>query len=235
MPAIAIPDVAADSGLARVIIPTDLPASVFTVSTVLTRRGPRTARTLVCSETPCVLTLPYGDHELELTALDVLERNSTVITVLTRRGPRTARTLVCSETPCVLTLPYGDHELELTALDVLERNSTVIAHVNASTVVLNHTLGRVHAPGGQAAGITLVVLGVLGLAVGLGAAASESKSSGTSTDGTTAAAVGLVGFGVIALAAALAAANPPVEQPGTTREWSPAPARVAGGSFGLRF
>ena len=188
MHAIAIPDVAADSGLARVIITTDLPASVFTVSTVLTRRGPRTARTLVCSETPCVLTLPYGDHELELTALDVLERNS-----------------------------------------------TVIAHVNASTVVLNHTLGRVHAPGGQAAGITLVVLGVLGLAVGLGAAASESKSSGTSTDGTTAAAVGLVGFGVIALGAALAAANPTVEQPGTTREWSPAPARVAGGSFGLRF
>jgi hypothetical protein len=188
MPQVEGPVVAADSGLARVLLSTDVPASAWAISTISGYRGPYTARTLLCATTPCAVTLPYGDHEIELDALD---------------SP--------------------------------ERTSTAIAHVDASTVVLNSTLGRRHSPGGQAAGIMLVSLGVVGLLAAVGVTSKHFKNSGASDgDGSALAAAWSLGIGGLGLGAVFLAANPTIEQPGATREWTP-PAHVAGSSLGLRF
>lgn len=61
-------------GLARVYVTSDVPARVVSTASVEgTVRAPLavvaskanlTASQLLCAETPCVVTLPYGDHEL---------------------------------------------------------------------------------------------------------------------------------------------------------------------------
>jgi hypothetical protein len=186
MPEVAAPEVAADAGLARVLIGTDVPASVSMLSTVSGYRGPYTARTLVCAATPCALTLPYADYEIEFAAL---------------------------EDP--------------------ERTSVAVAHVNASTVIVNHTLGRRPSPSGGAGGGALMVLGSISLIVGLGVLA---KSGGTGDGSSKGAAAGaaIMGLGLMVLGGVIAAAYPATEQPGATREWTP-PGPVAGGALGLRF
>ncbi|HEX3770404.1 MAG TPA: hypothetical protein VHV30_06050 [Polyangiaceae bacterium] len=74
IPDVALPKVADDAGLARVIIETDVPASVSHLSegeeSWRYRGRDVTVRTLLCEETPCALTLPYGDYEIEATAID---------------------------------------------------------------------------------------------------------------------------------------------------------------------
>ena len=139
MPEVAAPEVAADSGLARVLIGTDVPASVSMLSTVSGHRGPYTARTLVCAATPCALTLPYADYEMEFAAL---------------------------EDP--------------------ERTSVAVAHVNASTVVVNHTLGRRHSTGGAAGGTALIVLGMISLVAGLAVVAKPAGNGDANSKGAAA-------------------------------------------------
>jgi hypothetical protein len=134
-----------------------------------------------------------------------------------------------------VTLPYGDHEIELAALDKPERTSTAIAHVDASTVVLNSTLGRRYSPRGQAAGTMLVTLGVVGLLAAVVATSDHFKKSGASdSDAGAIAAAWSVAIGGLGLGALVLAANPTIEQPGATREWTPPP-HVGGSSLGLRF
>jgi hypothetical protein len=79
LPDVPAPEPAANSGLARVLIDADVPASVWQSSVVYGYRGPYAARTLACAETPCALTLPYGDHELVLAAIADPERQSMVV------------------------------------------------------------------------------------------------------------------------------------------------------------
>src|SRR5262249_54542583 len=59
------------NGLASVVISTDVPASVVELV--------GGAAQLRCAETPCALTLPYGDHELGFAALQDRSRQSTGI------------------------------------------------------------------------------------------------------------------------------------------------------------
>jgi hypothetical protein len=75
--------VSADAGLARVLVSTDVPASVTHVGWIegTAQRGSMhgTVTELVCERTPCALTLPYGDHELQFAAIDDRERSSTAV------------------------------------------------------------------------------------------------------------------------------------------------------------
>jgi hypothetical protein len=88
VPDVVAPKVAEDAGVSRVLIDTDVPASVARVLEGEAsfggwhRGGTRdiTFRTPLCEETPCAVVLPYGDYEIEATALDDRERKvSTVV------------------------------------------------------------------------------------------------------------------------------------------------------------
>lgn len=74
MPALEPEPPEPESGLARVLISTDVPARVVRVSSgVISSVGLRsrslTLSDLLCDTTPCAVTLPYGDHEIELRGL----------------------------------------------------------------------------------------------------------------------------------------------------------------------
>ncbi len=184
LPAVGAPPVGADSGLARVLVSTDVPASVSRIVHVY-------------------------------------------------RGP--SRELLCERTPCALTMPYGDYELELSASADPDRTSTVIAHVNASTVAVNHILGVRHASPGRAPGAVLLGLGVLTVLVGVAVAGAGAKAGGSSGERTAGGEVALAGLGVIALGGLVLAASPTTEQQGATTEWSPPAAKPVGGSLGFKF
>lgn len=85
-PALHVPEGAVTedtaSGFSRLTISTDVPARVERIAGVPSHRGPM--RELLCSETPCTVTLPYGDHELEFEGLkDGGRRSSTVVRLAT--------------------------------------------------------------------------------------------------------------------------------------------------------
>jgi hypothetical protein len=79
-----------ESGMARVIISTDVPARVERVTTGTARRGLRASYLqlddLLCESTPCVVTLPYGDHEIAFHALTESNRHSSPIIVRVRKA-----------------------------------------------------------------------------------------------------------------------------------------------------
>jgi hypothetical protein len=74
----------AEGGMSRVVIDTDVPARVERL--VATGQFPHRFHThevplpgLLCAETPCVATMPYGDYELHFSALTDRERSSSVL------------------------------------------------------------------------------------------------------------------------------------------------------------
>lgn len=76
-------------GLSRVVITTDVPARVERIAhveTIAHRGSFRTStvvgRELLCAETPCTVSLPYGDHELIFAGtIDRARTSSTQISV----------------------------------------------------------------------------------------------------------------------------------------------------------
>jgi len=66
-------------GLGRVGISTDLPARVDRLAHVEDARYGRVVTTLLCAETPCEVTLPYGDYELRFTSVADSGRTSTAV------------------------------------------------------------------------------------------------------------------------------------------------------------
>jgi hypothetical protein len=70
-----------ESGLARVLFETDVPARITRVSTGHVGSGLRargaSIEELLCERTPCAVTLPYGDHALSFTGLTEGGRRST--------------------------------------------------------------------------------------------------------------------------------------------------------------
>ncbi len=82
---------AAGGGLARIIIGTDVPARVERIthrSTHLKAEPHEPSlsggEALLCTETPCVITLPYGDHELVFRGTSDAERVSHTTLVVRR-------------------------------------------------------------------------------------------------------------------------------------------------------
>lgn len=78
MPALETTPPEPESGMARVIFETDIRARISRVSTGKERNE------LLCEETPCAVTLPYGDHQVAFVALDEGGRTSTA-TIHVRR------------------------------------------------------------------------------------------------------------------------------------------------------
>lgn len=165
MPALATPLPPAGSGLARVIISTDVPAQV-------------------------------------------------------ERATRDAAESLCAVTPCTVLLPYGDHELSFTGLEDTARQSSAVVHATRDTVVLNHTLGQRRQSAGEQAGLTLVSIGVVVMAVALGITRHDSSES---RDDSAAVDVGMAGLSGIVLGGLVAATSPSKLQDGSTTQWSPEP------------
>jgi hypothetical protein len=156
-----------------------------------------------------------------LISSDAPARVTRVLTLAGAVGVRSMRgnveELLCETTPCAVTLPYGDHELRLVATGDPRRAGTLVAHVHESTVVINNTLPRHNDPNGHAAGVALVLVGLL--TAGSAAAAAPRAN-------TDAFVGGVAGVGVAAVLAGfvLMGAYPRTVQPGASREWSPSPA-----------
>ena len=78
-----------ESGMARVLISTDVPARVDRLTTGSASRGLRASYVrlddLLCESTPCAVTLPYGDHEIAFTSLKDGTRHSSPIIVRVRK------------------------------------------------------------------------------------------------------------------------------------------------------
>jgi hypothetical protein len=79
VPATSAPEVSADAGLARVLVSSDVPARVEEVKHIQVAYRHGTSRELLCEETPCAFTLPYGDHEILLTAMGDPERSGSTV------------------------------------------------------------------------------------------------------------------------------------------------------------
>jgi len=140
--------------------------------------------------------------------------------------------LLCAETPCVVTLPYGDHELVFKGTRDHERGSSTMLAVRRPTVVLNHTLGRVHVPRGQTVGWILALSGGLLLGVGLGLAANDQNRRGVFEP--TASSLALAGLGTITLGGIVSLIFPSTKQEGASTQWSP-PGSSAAAAGGIRF
>src|SRR6476469_1903905 len=69
-----------DGAMARVVITTDVPARVEMRhgGTYAARDGRVTLDQMLCIETPCTVTLPYGDHELHFRGVRDHGRSSTL-------------------------------------------------------------------------------------------------------------------------------------------------------------
>jgi hypothetical protein len=88
LPRLEAPLPPAGGGLARVIVSTDVPARVERVLAItempMRRYGTTDVPSLgvLCESTPCVVTLPYGDYELNFTSLqDPARVSSTTLRV----------------------------------------------------------------------------------------------------------------------------------------------------------
>lgn len=87
------------SGLSRVVITTDVPSRVERFSHVeATRVGPVFGREVLCAETPCTVSLPYGDHELYFDALGDRDRHGTAFVKIRRATTVVNHTLGQSRT-----------------------------------------------------------------------------------------------------------------------------------------
>jgi hypothetical protein len=79
MPTLDAPPPVAEGGMATVIIDTNVPARVERVMHGTAVRRAMDLRDLLCVETPCTVTLPYGDHELYFSSTHENARPGTVI------------------------------------------------------------------------------------------------------------------------------------------------------------
>ncbi len=141
--------------------------------------------------------------------------------------------LLCVETPCTVTLPYGDYELVFRGTHDRERMSNATLSVRRETVVLNHTLGRVHRPAGQTVAYVLAGVGVAIVAAAVAVAEENTKQGRTSQDSTLPT-VAATGLGMMVLGGFVGIASPGTTQEGSSTQWSPR-GPVAGASVGLRF
>ncbi len=141
--------------------------------------------------------------------------------------------LLCVETPCAITLPYGDYELVFRGTRDRERVSTATLVVRRETVVLNHTLGRVHTPAGQTLAYVLAGTGLAVVAVAVGIA-EENTKQGRTTQDSTVPTVAATGIGMMVLGGFVGMASAGTRQEGSSTQWSPR-GPVAGASVGLRF
>lgn len=186
------------------------------------------------SSMPDVGTLPPVADGFSRVVIDT-DVPARVERVMTSRHGRDE--LVCVETPCVVTLPFGDYELAFKGLRDRERVSRTTMVVRRRTVVLNHTLGRVHRPPGQAIASGLAGLGAL--LVVLGASVVFSQADRTHPWNTAAGALFGSGAGAFALGGIIGAASRGSEQAGATTQWSSPPQLpprpVAGAGVGVRF
>jgi hypothetical protein len=81
LPPVDAPATSADSGLGSVVFSTDVPAKVWKIEWVAVGGRGGTSRSLLCTATPCSVTLPHGDHEIAFTAIAAAddERASTAV------------------------------------------------------------------------------------------------------------------------------------------------------------
>ena len=115
-----------------------------------------------------------------------------------------------------------------------ERVSTATLVVRRDTVVLNHTLGRVHTPPGQTVAWVMAGIGVGILAVAYAIAEQNTKQTGHASQDSTLPTVAATGLGVIVLGGFVGMASPGTRQEGSSTQWSPR-GPTAGASVGLRF
>lgn len=90
IPATTVAEPDGSSGMARVLFTADLPARVESLSHGRTgqshgRPTYGTLRQILCEVTPCTVTLPYGDHDVQFAAIDTdAGRASTVVVHVTQ-------------------------------------------------------------------------------------------------------------------------------------------------------
>jgi hypothetical protein len=141
--------------------------------------------------------------------------------------------LLCAETPCAITLPYGDYELVFKGTVDAERVSHARLSVRRETVILNHTLGRVHTPAGQHVAWGLAGVGVVLLGVAYAVADRNLERTGRPAEDSTLA-VAATGLGTMVLGGIVGMASPGTTQDGSSTQWSPRGPTV-GATVGLRF
>lgn len=141
--------------------------------------------------------------------------------------------LLCAETPCAITLPYGDYELVFKGTVDAERVSHAPLSVRRETVVLNHTLGRVHTPVGQHVAWGLAGVGVAILGVAYAVADRNMDRTGRPAEDSTLALAG-TGLGTMVLGGIVGMASRGTTQDGASTQWSPRGPTV-GATVGLRF
>lgn len=141
--------------------------------------------------------------------------------------------LLCAETPCAITLPYGDYELVFKGTRDTERVSHAMLAVRRETVVLNHTLGRVHTPAGQTVALVLAGTGVAILSVVVALAEENTKQTGRASQDSTLPTVAATGLGMMVLGGFVGIASAGTRQEGASTQWSPRP--TPGATVGLRF
>jgi len=142
--------------------------------------------------------------------------------------------LLCAETPCAITLPYGDYELVFHGTRDSERMSHAMLSVRRETVVLNHTLGRVHTPAGQTVALVLAGTGIAILAAAVAVAEANTKRTGRASEDSTLPTVAATGLGTIVLGGFVGIASAGTTQEGSSTQWSPR-GPTAGATVGLRF
>jgi hypothetical protein len=142
LPAALADEPAGDGGLGRVIIDTDVPATVEREAgrvEIYERRH-----------------FPYRG------AVAVRSFGSNHPVTGTEWEP------ICSSTPCTLTLRYGEHTLRFRALDDEHRHDTTTIRVSRRREVINHTLGRERTSPGTLVGGTMIAMSILALFIPFG-------------------------------------------------------------------
>lgn len=146
-------------------------------------------------------------------------------------SPEVGEGLLCEETPCVVTLPYGDHELVFKGTRDSERVGSATLKVRSETIVINHTLGRVHHPGGQAVGWGITLVGAVCLGVALGMAETSEKNHTELS--SSVAPLAMAGLGTMLFGGVIGLASPTTRQDGASTMW--VPKQTAGVAAGFRF
>mgnify|MGYP000931708289 CR=1 FL=1 len=146
-------------------------------------------------------------------------------------SPEVGEGLLCEETPCVVTLPYGDHEIVFKGTRDSERVGSATLKVRSDTIVINHTLGREHHPGGQAVGWGITLVGAACLVVALGMAETSEKNHTELS--SSVAPLAMAGLGTMLFGGVIGLASPTTRQEGASTTW--VPKQAVGVAAGFRF
>lgn len=164
-------------GMARVVIATDVPSRVERVTHHLARLDQQTAPLsviggagLLCEETPCAVTLPYGDYELVFTGKKDHERGSTTTLVVRRPTVILNHTLGREHTPAGQGLAW-----------LLATTGAVFLGVALGIAADQSAL---RATGSTAPGLALGGVGLMSLGGIVSLASPSTKQEGASTQWT---------------------------------------------------